>query len=291
MSTTPPVAIERYAGPSSPRRSEASSLDNSMESLSQGVGVPRGTRSSTASNPLKYFLQDIGKVPLLTQEEEVILGRQVQKGIKLMGMRAHLKLIRGRDPTNEEWAYALGIDVEQLQKELNRTARAKKAMISANLRLVVNIAKRYRYSSLSLMDLIQEGTFGLVRAVERYDPERGFRFSTYAVWWIKQRIGQGSNDKVGNDRSSPRASVRVTCHPLRNAEYRCPGGIMEPHRQPVIYSGLSDTGNISWESSINHSFEALPLRLHLRKRKTSTPRLPERLSVLISFRLGTAASI
>lgn len=166
------------------------------------MGITRTSRKGSSSNPLKYFLQDIGKVPLLTPEEEVILGRQVQKGAKLVGMRAHLKLIRGRDPTNEEWAYALGVDVEELRKELNRTARAKKAMISANLRLVVNIAKRFRYSPMPLMDLIQEGTFGLVRAVERYDPERGFRFSTYAVWWIKQRIGQGANEKVRDTQHS-----------------------------------------------------------------------------------------
>lgn len=196
MSAAPALAVERQGGVGGKEATETPSLEE-RGIVTNEISFKRSTRSSsTSSNPLKYFLQDIGKVPLLTPEEEVILGRQVQKGAKLMGMRAHLELIRGRDPTNEEWAYALGVDVKQLEKELSRSSRAKKAMISANLRLVVNIAKRYRYTPMPLMDLIQEGTFGLVRAVERYDPERGFRFSTYAVWWIKQRIGQGATEKV-----------------------------------------------------------------------------------------------
>jgi RNA polymerase primary sigma factor len=94
----------------------------------------------------------------------------------------------GRTPTNEEWANALGMDVSGLRRTLTRGHHSKKAMISSNLRLVISIAKRYQNRGLSFQDLIQEGSLGLVRAVEKFDPEKGFKFSTYSTWWIKQSV-------------------------------------------------------------------------------------------------------
>lgn len=136
------------------------------------------------------------KTQLLKAEEEKILGRQIQKGMQYMKVRDHLTSMRGVPPTNEEWSYAVGIDAEELLAQLNRAERAKVAMINANLRLVVSVTKRYRLLGVALTDLIQEGTFGLMRAAEKFDPERGFRFSTYAVWWIRQAAMRGVMDQV-----------------------------------------------------------------------------------------------
>ncbi|CAN0148241.1 unnamed protein product, partial [Scytosiphon promiscuus] len=137
----------------------------------------------------------VAKVDLLKPHEEVVLGRQIQKGVAYENTRDHLQLMHGYEPTNEEWAIALGMDQEELSKELARASKAKMAMLAANLRLVVSVAKRYRFQKLSFQDLIQEGTFGLVKAAEKFDPERGFKFSTYATWWIKQSIMRGIADQ------------------------------------------------------------------------------------------------
>lgn len=133
---------------------------------------------------------------LLKPHEEIVLGRQIQKGVSYENTRDHLQLMHGCVPSNEEWAIALGMELGELSRELARAAKAKSAMLAANLRLVVSVAKRYRYQSLTFQDLIQEGTFGLVKAAEKFDPERGFKFSTYATWWIKQSIMRGIADQV-----------------------------------------------------------------------------------------------
>lgn len=148
------------------------------------------------SDALQFYLRTVAKVDLLKPHEEIVLGRQIQKGVSYENTRDHLQLMRGYEPTEEEWAVALGMDREELVKELNRASKAKMAMLAANLRLVVSVAKRYRFQKLSFQDLIQEGTFGLVKAAEKFDPERGFKFSTYATWWIKQSIMRGIADQV-----------------------------------------------------------------------------------------------
>ena len=107
-------------------------------------------------DPLQLFLKDIAKVDLLTPVQEVKLAKRIERG----------------------------------------DHRAKQKMVEANLRLVVSIAKKYRGRGLPLLDLIQEGTFGLVRAAEKFDHRRGFKFSTYATWWIRQAVARGLADKA-----------------------------------------------------------------------------------------------
>ena len=151
------------------------------------------------SDSLQFYLRNMAKVDLLKPHEEIILGRQIQKGVAYENTRDHLELMRGVEPSDEEWAVALGMERAELSKELGRASKAKMAMLAANLRLVVSVSKRYRYRGLSFQDLIQEGTFGLVKAAEKFDPERGFKFSTYATWWIKQSIMRGIADQVGSN--------------------------------------------------------------------------------------------
>ncbi|CBN79861.1 chloroplast RNA-polymerase sigma factor precursor [Ectocarpus siliculosus] len=151
--------------------------------------------SGGGGDALAFYLRTVAKVDLLKPHEEIVLGRQIQKGVSYENTRDHLQLMRGYEPSEEEWAVALGMDREELVKELSRASKAKMAMLAANLRLVVSVAKRYRFQKLSFQDLIQEGTFGLVKAAEKFDPERGFKFSTYATWWIKQSIMRGIADQ------------------------------------------------------------------------------------------------
>ena len=103
-----------------------------------------------------------------------------------------------RPPTYQEWANAIkpGMTVTQIKKQIRRSLRAKAALTESNLRLVISIAKRYQGRGLNMQDLCQEGTLGLTRACEKFDPERGFRFSTYATWWIKQGIMRAIADQA-----------------------------------------------------------------------------------------------
>jgi RNA polymerase primary sigma factor len=117
-------------------------------------------------DPLQLFLKDIGKVDLLTAAQEVLLAKRIERG----------------------------------------DHRARQEMVEANLRLVVSIAKKYRDRGLPLLDLIQEGTIGLVRATEKFDHRRGFKFSTYATWWIRQAVARGLADKA--------RTIRIPLHVL-----------------------------------------------------------------------------
>ncbi len=128
---------------------------------------------------LSDFLGEIGRHPLLTPEEELTMGRKVQAMVALIE-RCHLS--KNKDKP---------CDYTDLEKKTIRLGeKAKNEMITANLRLVVNLAKKYQGKGLELLDLIQEGTIGLTRAVEKYDPTRGHRFSTYAYWWIRQGLNR-----------------------------------------------------------------------------------------------------
>ncbi len=131
------------------------------------------------ASSLSAFLGEIGRHQLLTPEQELMLGRKVQAMVAL-----HERCTRSGGE-GEACAY------NDLEKRTLRVGeRAKDQMITANLRLVVNLAKRYQGKGLDLLDLIQEGTLGLTRAVEKYDPTRGHRFSTYAYWWIRQGLNR-----------------------------------------------------------------------------------------------------
>jgi RNA polymerase primary sigma factor len=135
-------------------------------------------QGSEEEDLLQLYLNDIGKYPLLTRDDEVRLGTLTQAGLA-----AAAKLDRGDALTMA--------DQEELEDAVRAGEQAHRKFVRSNLRLVVSIAKKYQASGLPLLDLIQEGNFGLIQAVDRFDPRRGFKFSTYATWWIRQTIARG----------------------------------------------------------------------------------------------------
>lgn len=153
------------------------------------------------ASTLGDYLVEIGRHHLLTPEQELTLGRKVQAMVALTGGSAEC----GGQP-------ACGVSLsEQERRAIRLGERAKEQMITANLRLVVNLAKRYQGQGLDLLDLIQEGSLGLTRAVEKFDPTRGHRFSTYAQWWIRQ----GLNRALSNQSRTIRLPVNVNEKLLR----------------------------------------------------------------------------
>jgi RNA polymerase nonessential primary-like sigma factor len=149
----------------------------------QAISQPKPTTDTVRS-----YLHEIGRVPLLTHEQEISYGKQVQQMMWLQGVKQSLEQTLDRPPTKTEWASESTLSAAELDRVLQLGHHAKQKMIEANLRLVVAIAKKYQKRNLDFLDLIQEGSLGLERGVEKFDPTRGYKFSTYAYWWIRQAI-------------------------------------------------------------------------------------------------------
>ncbi|MBD1859537.1 MULTISPECIES: RNA polymerase sigma factor, RpoD/SigA family [Leptolyngbya] len=152
------------------------------------------TKSKSTPSPtytadmVRTYLHEIGRVPMLTHEQEILYGKQVQQMMTLQEKKEKLEKKLGHAPTQQEFSEHVHLSDSELTGIFQRGRRAKQKMIEANLRLVVSIAKKYQKRNLEFLDLIQEGSLGLERGVEKFDPTRGYKFSTYAYWWIRQAI-------------------------------------------------------------------------------------------------------
>ncbi|MEM6752152.1 MAG: RNA polymerase sigma factor, RpoD/SigA family [Cyanobacteria bacterium P01_C01_bin.38] len=162
--------------------------------------VDRGKDSASATQKLnadtvRSFLVQIGRVPLLTREEEIFYSQRVKQLTQLQQIKEDLTEKLDSEPNFSAWAAAAQMPEAQLQETLDNGEMARQKMIEANLRLVVAIAKKYQHRNLEFVDLIQEGTLGLQRGVEKFDPDKGYKFSTYAYWWIRQAITRALDQK------------------------------------------------------------------------------------------------
>jgi RNA polymerase nonessential primary-like sigma factor len=146
------------------------------------------TNTKFTADMVRTYLREIGRVPLLTRDQEIIFGKQVQHMMKLVEAKEALEKKLHREISLEEWASHVNQPEAEVTQLVHQGKRAKQKMIEANLRLVVAIAKKYQKRNMEFLDLIQEGTLGLERGVEKFDPTRGYKFSTYAYWWIRQAI-------------------------------------------------------------------------------------------------------
>ena len=155
------------------------------------LSVPDGV---SIEDPVRMYLKEIGKVPLLSAEEEIELAKNMEAGAVAKKKIAILKS-REENATEEELA-EIKEEIKNLQKDLDAGDEAKKRLAEANLRLVVSIAKRYVGRGMLFLDLIQEGNLGLIKAVEKFDYRKGYKFSTYATWWIRQAITRAIADQA-----------------------------------------------------------------------------------------------
>ena len=152
-------------------------------------------RKHYTEDSIRLYLQEIGRIRLLRADEEIELARKIADLLELERIREKLAEQLDREPRDAEWAEEVDMALPAFQRRLYFGRKAKEKMVQSNLRLVVSIAKKYMNRGLSFQDLIQEGSLGLIRAAEKFDHEKGYKFSTYATWWIRQAITRAIADQ------------------------------------------------------------------------------------------------
>ncbi|MFF4078444.1 RNA polymerase sigma factor [Streptomyces sp. NPDC001777] len=193
---SPPAPVDPPDPPEALAEEPPEALTEESEAPEPEPGPGQGARNrpetgTTSSDLLRQYLREIGRIPLLSAAEEVELARRVEAGLF-----AEERLARTPDPDTR-----LAVDLDRL---VVMGRMAKRRLIEANLRLVVSVAKRYIGRGLTMLDLVQEGNLGLIRAVEKFDYTRGYKFSTYATWWIRQSMSRALADQA--------RTIRVPVH-------------------------------------------------------------------------------
>ena len=156
------------------------------------LSVPEGV---SIEDPVRMYLKEIGKVPLLSADEEIELAQKMEAG-SVAVQKIPLLKERLAETGDEQEKEEIQAEIKALQLDVDRGSDAKKRLAEANLRLVVSIAKRYVGRGMLFLDLIQEGNLGLIKAVEKFDYRKGYKFSTYATWWIRQAITRAIADQA-----------------------------------------------------------------------------------------------
>ncbi|QNJ29619.1 RNA polymerase sigma factor RpoD [Synechococcus sp. A15-24] len=159
------------------------------------ASIKIGPKGVYTEDSIRVYLQEIGRIRLLRPDEEIELARKIADLLHLEELAAQFESDNGREPDNKEWAALVEMPLIRFRRRLMLGRRAKEKMVQSNLRLVVSIAKKYMNRGLSFQDLIQEGSLGLIRAAEKFDHEKGYKFSTYATWWIRQAITRAIADQ------------------------------------------------------------------------------------------------
>ena len=166
--------------------------DDEVEVENIDLSVPDGV---SVEDPVRMYLKEIGKVPLLSAEEEINLAQRMEEG-NVATEKIQLLKARMEEAKDEAEKAEIQEEIKAMQKDIDLGSDAKKRLAEANLRLVVSIAKRYVGRGMLFLDLIQEGNLGLIKAVEKFDYRKGYKFSTYATWWIRQAITRAIADQA-----------------------------------------------------------------------------------------------
>ncbi len=184
-------------------------LDSTDVELDEALELPgkvlTGYSRSGSDDAIGAFFKDMARYPLLKADEEIELARCVKLLVEIDGAKVELTDQNGSVPDNHLIAKHLNITEKQLIQHIDLGNIAKQKMVRSNLRLVVSIAKRYLNRGVPFLDLIQEGSLGLYRATEKFDPDKGYKFSTYAYWWIRQGITR----TIANDARTIRLPIHV----------------------------------------------------------------------------------
>ena len=159
------------------------------------ASIKVGPKGVYTEDSIRVYLQEIGRIRLLRPDEEIELARKIADLLQLEELAAQFEADHGHYPDTKEWAVLVDMPLVKFRRRLMLGRRAKEKMVQSNLRLVVSIAKKYMNRGLSFQDLIQEGSLGLIRAAEKFDHEKGYKFSTYATWWIRQAITRAIADQ------------------------------------------------------------------------------------------------
>ncbi len=181
---------------------DSEDTEEGAETTAKGKGRRKAAakKKQYTEDSIRLYLQEIGRIRLLRADEEIELARQIADLLGLERKREelaanHASWIEPEEVPIEVWAESVEMSLSQFMRRLHIGRRAKDKMVQSNLRLVVSIAKKYMNRGLSFQDLIQEGSLGLIRAAEKFDHEKGYKFSTYATWWIRQAITRAIADQ------------------------------------------------------------------------------------------------
>ncbi len=261
--------------------------------------------SEYTTDPVRAYLKEIGRIPLLTPEQEIFFAQQIQQMMTILAESEKLAIELQRTPTLSEWAKQIQLSEQELLEHLNQGKQAKQKMMAANLRLVVSIAKQYQKRNLELMDLVQEGTLGLERGVEKFNPALGYKFSTYAYWWIRQgitraiaqqgrairlpmhineklnkirRVQQELSQKLGRIPTSKEIAHALSLKPSQIREFLLlarqtisldirVGAEKETQLQDLIEDSRSSSNSYSTDESLNQEVEILFSNLSLKQQE------------------------
>jgi RNA polymerase primary sigma factor len=190
------AADQLLAAASQPTESDSSAAVKDDDKAAKALAsIKVGPKGVYTEDSIRVYLQEIGRIRLLRPDEEIELARKIADLLQLEEIAAQFESDNGHQPDTKEWAALVDMPVIKFRRRLMLGRRAKEKMVQSNLRLVVSIAKKYMNRGLSFQDLIQEGSLGLIRAAEKFDHEKGYKFSTYATWWIRQAITRAIADQ------------------------------------------------------------------------------------------------
>ena len=189
------AAADQLLAAAAAKGADPKATEKESKSAKALASIKVGPKGVYTEDSIRVYLQEIGRIRLLRPDEEIELARKIADLLQLEELAAQFETDHGHYPDTKEWAALVDMPLIKFRRRLMLGRRAKEKMVQSNLRLVVSIAKKYMNRGLSFQDLIQEGSLGLIRAAEKFDHEKGYKFSTYATWWIRQAITRAIADQ------------------------------------------------------------------------------------------------